>query len=177
MLSCLFLAALWSPAGKGLTSWLGSLVCYIFVTFPYVSWSTSKLRVRLVLLNMFKPPSDFFTIFPRWCFFFVSCLSLFCCIVCSLQPCDHLLGRADPLALLSVMLSCVFDTFPYGVPGHVWYLIVSILNLCILLYFDKSRGVRFLTMWCVRPAKAQTSLHIHAVWSEPLLVAYIFYEC
>ena len=30
MLSCLFIAALWSPAGKGLTSWL------LFVMFNYV---------------------------------------------------------------------------------------------------------------------------------------------
>ena len=29
--------------------------------------------------------------------------------------------------------------------------------------------MRFPTMSYVRPAKAQTSLHIHAVWSEPLL--------
>ena len=35
----------------------------------------------------------------------------------------------------------------------------------------------FPTMWYVRPAKAQTSLRISAVWSEPLLVAWIFYEC
>ena len=27
MLSCLFLAALWSPAGKGKSQYLGSLVC------------------------------------------------------------------------------------------------------------------------------------------------------
>ena len=40
-----------------------------------------------------------------------------------------------------------------------------------------SRHMRFLTMWYVRPAKAQTSLRICAVWSEPLLVAWIFYEC
>ena len=35
MLSLLFIAALWSPAGKGLTSWL-LLVMFIvvFVTFP-----------------------------------------------------------------------------------------------------------------------------------------------
>ena len=32
------------------------------------------------------------------------------------------------------------------------------------------------TMWYVRPAKAQTSLRIRAVWSEPLLVSWIFYE-
>ena len=33
------------------------------------------------------------------------------------------------------MFSCVFVTFPYGVPGYVWYLIVSIPDLCLLLYF------------------------------------------
>ena len=37
--------------------------------------------------------------------------------------------------------------------------------------------MRFPTMWYVRPAKAQPSLHICAVWSEPLLVAWIFYDC
>ena len=30
--------------------------------------------------------------------------------------------RADHLALLCVMLPCVFVTFPYGVLGQVWYL-------------------------------------------------------
>ena len=43
--------------------------------------------------------------------------------------------RADFLALLYVMYSCVFITFPYGILGQVWYLIVSILDLCLLLYF------------------------------------------
>ena len=36
---CLFICALWSPAGKGLTSWLS--VCGVnceFVTFLLVSW-------------------------------------------------------------------------------------------------------------------------------------------
>ena len=35
----LFICALWSPAGEGLTSWL-SFVVYncVFVTFPLVSW-------------------------------------------------------------------------------------------------------------------------------------------
>ena len=38
MLSCLFIAALWSPAGKGLTSWL-LFVMYncVCVTFRVVS--------------------------------------------------------------------------------------------------------------------------------------------
>ena len=35
MLSHLFIAALWSPAGKGLTSWLSFMVLNcVFVTFP-----------------------------------------------------------------------------------------------------------------------------------------------
>ena len=40
-----------------------------------------------------------------------------------------------------------------------------------------SHGMRFPTMWYVRPAKAQTSLRIRAVLSEPLLVACIIYDC
>ena len=58
MLSRLFIAALWSPAGKGLTSWL-----------------------------------------------------------------------------LFVMFNCVFVTFPCGILGQVWNLIVSIPDLCRLSYF------------------------------------------
>ena len=35
----LFICALWSPAGKGLTSWLPFVLSYCeFVTFPWVSW-------------------------------------------------------------------------------------------------------------------------------------------
>ena len=57
MLSRLFIAALWSPAGKGLTSWL-----------------------------------------------------------------------------LFVMFNCIFITFPCYILGQVWYLIVSIPDLCHLSY-------------------------------------------
>ena len=37
--ACLFIDALWSPAGKGLTSWLSLVMsnCEV-VTFPLVSW-------------------------------------------------------------------------------------------------------------------------------------------
>ena len=33
------------------------------------------------------------------------------------------------------------------------------------------------TIWYVRPTKSQISLRIRAVWSEPLLVPWRFYEC
>ena len=43
-------------------------------------------------------------------------------VLCSLEiTCWE---RTGLLALLCVMFSCVFVTFPYGVPGEVWYLIV-----------------------------------------------------
>ena len=46
------------------------------------------------------------------------------------------LERANLLALVFVMLSCFFFvTFPCGVLGKVWYLIVSIPDLCLLTYF------------------------------------------
>ena len=48
-------------------------------------------------------------------------------------PCR--LGKADLLALLYVMFLCVFVTFPYGVSGQVRYLIVSIPDICLRLYF------------------------------------------
>ena len=38
------------------------------------------------------------------------------------------------LALLYVMFSCVFVTFPYDVLSQEWYLIVSIPDLCLLSY-------------------------------------------
>ena len=62
MVSCLFIEALWSPAGIGLTLWLSCLLCFI-----------------------------------------------------------------------------VFVTFPYSVLGQLWYLIVSISDICLLTYFNKAR--------------------------------------
>ena len=47
--------------------------------------------------------------------------------------------RADLLALLRVMLSFIFVTFPYIVLGQVWPLIVSIHDFCLLPYLNNSR--------------------------------------
>ena len=61
MISCLFIAALWSPTGKGLASWLSCMLCFIcvFVTFPcgplgqawYFIVSISDLSSLLTLIN------------------------------------------------------------------------------------------------------------------------------
>ena len=37
--ACLFVGVLWSPAGKGLTSWLSFVMSHFdVVTFPLISW-------------------------------------------------------------------------------------------------------------------------------------------
>ena len=69
----------------------------------------------------------------------------FICFLClSLQYCNVFFfcslavtywAMADLLALLYVMSSCLFVTFSYCVLGQVWYLIVSIPDLCLLSYF------------------------------------------
>ena len=71
------------------------------------------------------------------------CLSLPNCGVCFLQHHGYLLGKAWPRCFLYVMFSCVcflciFFTFPFGVLGQVWYLIVSIPDLCFLSYLKSS---------------------------------------
>ena len=42
--------------------------------------------------------------------------------------------RADLLALEGAV-NCIFVTFPFGILGQVWYLIVSIPDPCCLSYF------------------------------------------
>ena len=57
------------------------------------------------------------------------------CYACFLQPDGHLLGKADLFALLYVMFSCVFFTFPNGALCQMLNLIVLIPDFCFLLYF------------------------------------------
>ena len=57
-------------------------------------------------------------------------LSVHCCLVVTCWE------RANLMALLGVMFSCVFVTFPCVVLGQVWNLIVSISDLCLIPYFE-----------------------------------------
>ena len=64
-----------------------------------------------------------------WCVFVrLSCASVYCCLV------DTCRERADLLALVCDALLCVCY-FPIGILSQVWYLIVSIPDLCPLSYF------------------------------------------
>ena len=46
-------------------------------------------------------------------------------------------GKCLTSWLLFVMFNCVFVTFPCGILGQVWYLIVLIPDLCCTAYFYK----------------------------------------
>ena len=136
---CLFFVALWSPAGKGLASWLSCVLC--FVTFPNVSWSTSESMVRLAPWNWFKPSSKIFywpfqggtSFVDLLCFCSVLCLLCFV-RVCLYVLCGHLLGKGWPLGSRLWCLLWVCH-FPIGILGQVWFLIVSIPDLCTITYF------------------------------------------
>ena len=46
-------------------------------------------------------------------------------------------GKGLTSWLLFVMFNCGFVTFPCGILGQVWYMIVSIPDLCHLSYFAR----------------------------------------
>ena len=65
---------------------------------------------------------------------FVPCVShafvsIHCCLVVTCWK------KADLLALVGEVY-CIFVTFPCGILGQVWYLIVSFPDLCLLSYFN-----------------------------------------
>ena len=62
------------------------------------------------------------------CLWFVMLLHLF--IAALWSPA----GKGLTSMLLFVMSNCYFVTFPFGILGQVWYLIVWILELCHLSY-------------------------------------------
>ena len=66
-------------------------------------------------------------------FFFLSCVShafasVHCCLVVTCWE------RTDLFALVGDVY-CIFVTFPCGVLGQMWYLIVSFSDLCRLSFF------------------------------------------
>ena len=95
--------------------------------------------MKLVPSNWFKPGSIFFTdrstaVLLLWSIsVFVSCVShAFASVHCYLVvTCWE---RAGHLALVGDVCS-IFVTFPCGILGQVWYMIISFPDLCRLSYF------------------------------------------
>ena len=55
--------------------------------------------------------------------------------ICLLMPCGSHAGKGLTSCLSFVMSNCDVVTFPIGILGQVWCLIVSISDLCPLFYF------------------------------------------
>ena len=67
--------------------------------------------------------------------------------------------RDDFLALLCVIISCVFVTFPCGVLGRVWYLIVSIPDIFLPLYFYTHYGNNIVVKYVKSLSSIDTLYH------------------
>ena len=106
----------------------------------YVSWYTSELRVKLIPFNIFKTSSRIFAERSKaWSFSGSVLFSVLNFYAISSVPCSLVItswGLAVFLVLLCVVVTCVFVTFSYGDQGQVWYLLVSILDLCLPLYLN-----------------------------------------
>ena len=57
-------------------------------------------------------------------------------------------GKGLTYLLSFVMFNCVFVTFSCGIPGHVWYLIVSIPDLCHISSFVVSICTKYWLTAC-----------------------------
>ena len=101
----LFICALWSPAGKGLTSWLSFVVSSCVCHFPIGILG----QVWYLIVSI----PDLYTI----------------TYFCHEKTSNWTVSHGETLGLVCVLLSCVFVTFPYAVSCQVRYLIVSIPGL------------------------------------------------
>ena len=129
-------------------SWCGfcvcCMVCYallcVFSRFALIlmlASATSDWERRLDLkVNVFNWP--FHGRLLLWIFFvtYVSCL--LCYLVgYLLQSCGNLLGKGWPLGSLVCGDLLCFITSWWGVLGQMWYLSVSVADLCILSYLKE----------------------------------------
>ena len=73
------------------------------------------------------------------CFVFV----MLSCRIYLLQSCGHLLGKGWPLGSLICGDLLCFITSQWGVLGQMWYLSVSVADLCILSYLKERKQNNF----------------------------------
>ena len=77
----------------------------------------NKVQCEQICLEYILTLSGSKTVLLFWILFviYVSCLS--CCLVCSLQPCGHLLGKGWPHGSLVCDVFLCFCHFPMWCPG------------------------------------------------------------
>ena len=82
-------------------------------------------------------------------------MSIYCSLVVTCWE------RADSFAILCVTFFLCFVTFQYGVLGQVWYLIVSIPDLCLLSYFHRNLGFYILKHVVSLPLMSLLHVNLH----------------
>ena len=148
------LCLLSGPTGFCWISFCSSIQLYVqlspylcFISFLYLdlyvlgddSWISlgSFMQTKQIHIRIKGEVGTLLYVKAQLCFFcgsFVICLCRHTAFSVSCSLVITCLERAGLLALLFVMFSCVLVTFPYGVLGQVWYLIVSFLDLCLHYY-------------------------------------------
>ena len=159
---------LWSREGIGLTFWLLFVIFSVFMCFL-------SLSMRY-WLNRFLDLCRLSYFYKNVCRYVNSFNSngVFSMYVDTCRICIY-------LPILYFKESNMYENL-YNVTFFLDFLSLQTVQtqknfICLFIVWQNlSRDMRFPTTWYVRPAKAQTSLRIRAVWSEPLLVAWIFYE-
>ena len=84
----LFICALWSPAGKGLASWLSSVASYYeFFTFPLVSWV--RCGTCLYQFRIFAPLLTLLRFLAALCYYFIVIRCIFIQLLSNSQSSEH----------------------------------------------------------------------------------------
>ena len=95
ILSCLFIAALWSPAGKGLTSWLLLMMFIVFLLLSHVVFSVrcgTWLYCFLIFAVFLTLKNTVITLFPP---FTTNVVCLLICLYTLVAECKQYELRTD----------------------------------------------------------------------------------
>ena len=104
----------------------------LFISYPTWGWyhkASLSPQVEIYFTDRSK------MVLLLWILFVIygSCCHAFLSVHCRLVvTCWE---RINLLVLFFVMFSCVFVTFPCGVLVQLWFLVVSISDNCLIIYF------------------------------------------
>ena len=134
----------WNMVHCNVEQWRRALKHLVMFQAFVVQTSISRVTtsVKAWISEPFEQPTLFYWPFQGGTSFVdLLCFCSVLCLLCFVRVClyvlrGHLLGKGWPLGSRLWCLLWVCH-FPIGILGQVWYLIVSIPDLCNLTYFDK----------------------------------------
>ena len=149
------------------------LVCFVWCDSLHPSQQLfSYVRMGLLGLNQFL---NFNIFFRSWNFYFSTFSGTKIHVCWNLETYDPLKYKINkPMLIVSI---CMVKSIRKKRVNYTCNFCLSKLILTQRVHRYLSRFMRFPTMRYVRPAEPQISVRIRAVWSEPLLVTWVFYEC